>query len=137
MGSRRVPVVRAAGTRVGETHSTAAGSSRGRATLSQRPLCRVDVLTLIVEVDAAVAEWETPSTVLHALARHGWRPQDCATIDDMCRQLERWNITAVEVLGDGALAVGAAAAVPVLRAAVHLPPEQCCPSLKMQTTASL
>ena len=65
--------------------------------------CRIDVLTLLVDVDAAVASW-TPdakgTTVerLHALASRGWRPQDCELIDDYCAQIERWVLTAADLL---------------------------------------
>jgi hypothetical protein len=72
--------------------------------------CRIDVLTLVVEVDTAVAGW-TPDdkggTVerLHTLTGRGFRPQDCAVLDGYSGQLERWVLRAAELLGDRPTAV--------------------------------
>ncbi len=65
--------------------------------------CRGHVLALLIELDAAVAEWapdENGCTVdrLRALTEHGWRPQDCEAIDNYVGQLQRWTIAATELL---------------------------------------
>ena len=69
---------------------------------SARLPCRGDVLALLVEVDAAVGSWQPDGkgTVdrLHLLAGRGWRPQDCAVMDDYSARIERWVLTAAEVL---------------------------------------
>lgn len=65
--------------------------------------CRIDVLTLLLDVDATVAGWEpdtkggTPER-LRALVGRGRRPQDCELIDDYCARLERWVLTATDLL---------------------------------------
>jgi len=71
---------------------------------------RIDVLTLLVAIDTAVAEWEPGEkggTVdrLHALASRKFRPQDCRLLDDYSGRLEGWVISAAELLGDRALSV--------------------------------
>ena len=64
--------------------------------------CRIDVLTLLIDVDATVAGWEPDAKGtlerLRALASRGWRPQDCSTIDDYCGQIERWVLIATDLL---------------------------------------
>ncbi len=37
---------------------------------------------------------------LHQLTARGWRPQDCLAIDDYRAQLERWVLTAAELLAE-------------------------------------
>lgn len=84
------------------------GALRGRTVPTRRRVpdsrlpCRVDALTLLVEIDKAVASWESGKgdTVdrLHRLASRGFRPQDCALIDGYCDALERWALQAVELL---------------------------------------
>ena len=69
-----------------------------------RAPCRNTVLSLLVEIDGTVEVWaaarqEHPDR-LHQLPARGWRPQDCGLIDDYCEQLERWTVTATELLGD-------------------------------------
>ena len=67
-----------------------------------RPPCRFDVLALLVVIDAAVCVWEpdAKNTVerLHQLAGRGWRPQDCALIDTYSGEIERWTLSAGELL---------------------------------------
>jgi hypothetical protein len=75
---------------------------RGSGQLGSAP-CRIDVLTLLVEIDATVTAWEHgKSTVdrLHQLAGHRWRPQDCELIGRYCGELERWALSGVELLAD-------------------------------------
>lgn len=66
--------------------------------------CRVEVLDLLLDVDASVAAWMVggkgdTADRLHQLADYRWRPQDCELIDDMCDWLERWAVAA-DLLGD-------------------------------------
>lgn len=86
-----------------------ARTARSRAVAGSRLPCRVDVLTLLVEIDRVASEWEPDGkgTVerLRQLAAHGWRPQDCELIDGYCGQIERWGVAAAELLGDRAPAV--------------------------------
>jgi hypothetical protein len=67
-----------------------------------KPPCRFDVLALLVSIDAAVCTWEpdAKNTVerLHQLAGRGWRPQDCALIAGYCSEIERWTLSAAELL---------------------------------------
>lgn len=67
-----------------------------------RPPCNTAVLALLVDVDTTVGSWEPngKSTVdrLRLLAGRGWRPQDCALIDGYSDQLERWAVSAAELL---------------------------------------
>ena len=37
---------------------------------------------------------------LHLLAGRGWRPQDCALIGSYCDQLERWAVSAADLLAE-------------------------------------
>ena len=85
-------------------------TARSRAAMAgSRMPCRVDVLTLVVDIDTAVAAWEPGKggTVdrLHALTGRGFRPQDYQLLDGYCDQLERWAIAAAELLGDRQVAV--------------------------------
>jgi hypothetical protein len=67
-----------------------------------KPPCRFDVLALLVSIDAAVCSWEpdAKNTVerLHHLAGRGWRPQDCTLIDTYSGEIERWTLSAGELL---------------------------------------
>lgn len=66
--------------------------------------CRTDILTLIIDVDMTVAEWQPEGEGaidrLHRLEARAWRPEDLALIDSHQAQLQRWAVTAVELLGD-------------------------------------
>jgi hypothetical protein len=81
----------------------------GRRTGRRRPAhtsrlpCRVDVLALLVEIDTTVGSWEHGKTTverLHQLTARSWRPQDCALINGYGAQLERWAMTAAELLAE-------------------------------------
>lgn len=80
------------------------GVQRHSGAFGSRAPCRSNVLALLVEIDTGVAGWEPngKSTVdrLHQLAANGWRPQDCALIDDYSERIEAWTLSAVELLGD-------------------------------------
>ena len=56
-----------------------------RAVAGSRLPCRVDVLTLLVDIDATVGSWEPDAKGtlerLRQLAARGFRPQDCALLD--------------------------------------------------------
>jgi hypothetical protein len=85
-------------------------TSRSRASMSgSRVPCRVDVLTLVVDIDRAVSDWQPGKggTVdrLHALTGRGWRPQDYQLLDGYRGQIERWVLAAAELLGDRQVAV--------------------------------
>ena len=72
--------------------------------------CRVDVLTVLIDIDRAVAGWEPEGkgdTVerLHQMVGRGWRPQDCGLLDDYSAALEGWVLGAAELLGDRLTAV--------------------------------
>ncbi|HEX9176001.1 MAG TPA: hypothetical protein VF874_07870 [Mycobacterium sp.] len=58
----------------------------------------------MVAIDGTVGSWEPhgKGTVdrLHQLAGRGWRPQDCAVLDDYSGQLQRWTLTAAELLAE-------------------------------------
>lgn len=68
--------------------------------------CRTDILTLIIDVDMTVAEWQPDGEgALDRLVRlrdRSWRPDDIELIDSHHAQLQRWTVTAVELLGDKA-----------------------------------
>jgi hypothetical protein len=64
---------------------------------------RIEVLTLLVEVDATVARWtpaEKGGTVgrLHALVERSWRPQDASVLKSHCDDLRRWVIEGTKLL---------------------------------------
>jgi hypothetical protein len=86
-------------------------TARSRAAVAGSRLpCRIDALTLLVDIDQSVAAWEPDGkggTVerLRTLTARGFRPQDCGLIDDYCGQIERWVIGAAELLGDRQVAV--------------------------------
>ena len=64
---------------------------------------RTNVLALIIDIDMSVAEWQPEGDgALDRLARLRQRsraPQDCELLDGCHLQLERWAVTAVEMLG--------------------------------------
>ena len=64
--------------------------------------CRIDVLTLLVDVDGTVAGWEPDGKGtldrLRTLVGRGWRPQDCQLIENHCAQLEKWVLAATDLL---------------------------------------
>lgn len=65
--------------------------------------CRADVLGWLVEVDGTVAAWEHGKGTIDRLHQHaarGFRVQDCAMIDSHTELIERWVLTAVDVLAD-------------------------------------
>jgi hypothetical protein len=66
--------------------------------------CRLDALTWLIEVDRVVGSWEPDAKGtlerLHQLAGRGWRPQDCAIIDCYIGQLQRWCLSANELLAE-------------------------------------
>jgi len=76
----------------------------GRMVPSSRPPCHTRVLSLLVDIDQAAAEWEPdqPDTVarLRAAAERDRRPQDCSLLDAYTACVEGWTLEAVEVLGD-------------------------------------
>ncbi len=77
--------------------------SRHRAPGERAP-CRTDVLTLIIDVDMTVGEWDPDGD--GALDRFGrltarsWAPEDCKLLDGYTAQIVKWTTTAVELLGD-------------------------------------
>ena len=76
----------------------------GRRVPDSRLPCRSDVLALLVEVDAAVAEWDChgENTVerLRDLAGQRRRPMDCEQLDGYSARIEAWTLTGVELLGE-------------------------------------
>jgi hypothetical protein len=76
----------------------------GRRMPSSRPPCHTRVLSLLVDIDQAAAEWEPdePDTLarLRAAAERDRRPQDCSLLDGYTARVEGWTLEAVEVLGD-------------------------------------
>jgi hypothetical protein len=77
------------------------GSKTGRGGILQSAPCRIEILTLCVEIDTTVAGWEPGKTTLDRLHQHAarsFRPQDCALIDVHCGRIERWVLTAAELL---------------------------------------
>lgn len=95
-----------------------ARSAGQRAVAGSRPPLRIDVLNLLVAVDAAVAGW-TPGDKggtadrLRQLTSRGWRPQDTTSMDQISDSIERWVVSASELLGDRAVAVALRMACPV------------------------
>jgi hypothetical protein len=77
---------------------------RRRRAHAARPPCRVDVLALLIAIDATVGAWEPhgKGTVdrLRQLAARDWRPQDCRLLDDYSGRLEGWAASAVELLDE-------------------------------------
>lgn len=87
------------------TAVTARTAGRRRVMAGSRAPCRIDVLTLLVDIDGAVAGWapdDKGSTVerLHALTGRGFRPQDIDLLDGYCHAIEGWVLSATELLGD-------------------------------------
>jgi hypothetical protein len=77
------------------------GSKSGRTGALRSAPCRIEILTLCVEIDTTVAGWEPGKTTpdrLHQHAARSFRPQDCALIDQHCGQVERWVLAAAELL---------------------------------------
>jgi hypothetical protein len=74
----------------------------GRRVVGSRLPCRADVLTWLIDVDTTVARWEpdgkTTVERLRQLAARTFRPQDCGLIDGYRRLLERWALSAAELL---------------------------------------
>jgi hypothetical protein len=68
--------------------------------------CRTDILTLIIELDMTVAEWQPDGEGaldrLRRLRDRAWRPEDIELLESHHAQLQRWTVTAVELLGDTA-----------------------------------
>jgi len=66
--------------------------------------CRTDILTLVIDIDMTVAEWQPEGDGaldrLERLRQHSWAPADCELLDGYHLQLERWALAAVEFLGD-------------------------------------
>lgn len=66
--------------------------------------CRTDILTLIIDVDMTVAEWQPQGEGaidrLHRLRNRSWRPEDIELLDSHHQQLQGWAVTGVELLGD-------------------------------------
>jgi hypothetical protein len=64
--------------------------------------CRLDVLALLVEIDAAVRSWcpdgKGTTDRLHQLIGRGYRPQDVALITGYSDRLQGWAITTTELL---------------------------------------
>lgn len=72
--------------------------ARGRSTLAP---CRTDLLTVLLDVDATVRTWTADVVkggTVGRLAGRGWRPQDVATIERHCDDLQRWTIAATDLL---------------------------------------
>jgi hypothetical protein len=77
------------------------GSKTGRGGILRSAPCRIETLTLCVEIDTTVAGWEPGKTTLDRLHQHAarsFRPQDCALIDVHCGRIKRWVLTAAELL---------------------------------------
>lgn len=84
-------------------------ADRRRVVAGSRAPCRIDVLTLLVDVDTTVAGWEPDGKGtldrLHQLSARTYRPQDCGLIEDYCAQIERWVLAGAELIGDRQVAV--------------------------------
>lgn len=69
-----------------------------------RAPCNTAALTLIIEIDMTVAEWQPSGDGaldrLHRLRDVSFRPEDCELIDSHRRQIAKWILTGVELLGD-------------------------------------
>lgn len=83
---------------------TAKSAGAGRAVPSSCAPLRVDVLTLLAEVDRVTAGWgvaqtDTPGR-LRELAARRWTPEDADKLDAQADLLEKWAATAEELLGD-------------------------------------
>jgi hypothetical protein len=79
------------------------GSKTGRTGVLRSAPCRIEILTLCVEIDTTVAGWEPGKTTpdrLHQHAARSFRPQDCALIDAHCGRIERWVLSAAELLAE-------------------------------------
>jgi hypothetical protein len=77
------------------------GSKAGRGGLVRSAPCRIEILTLCVEIDTTVAGWEPGKTTPDRLRQHAarsFRPQDTALIDQHCGRIERWVLAAAELL---------------------------------------
>lgn len=75
--------------------------AKRRQAFGSRLPCHTGVLTLLIEVDTTVASWEHgEGTVdrLRVLVDRGWRPQDSGQIGRMCDELQRWTVSAAELL---------------------------------------
>jgi hypothetical protein len=74
------------------------------AVYTSKPPCRTDVLALLVAIDRTVGSWEPngKGTVdrLHQLAGRGWRPQDCALLENYCDEIGGWVLAAAEMLDE-------------------------------------
>ena len=83
---------------------TAKSSGAGRAVQSSCAPLRVDVLTWLAEVDRVTAGWgarqaDTPVR-LREMASRQWAPEDADRLDALAEMLEKWTVTATELLGD-------------------------------------
>jgi hypothetical protein len=76
---------------------------RGQGHQSRLP-CSASMLAWLVDVDATVVGWEphgkTTVERLRQLAARGWRPQDCDLIGGYCDRIERWAVSAVDLLAE-------------------------------------
>lgn len=84
-----------------------AGTARSAAA-SRAPL-RIDVLTLIAEIDRTTATWNhnhdfTPAA-LRELAAHNWTPQETQTAEDLADTIEKWTLTAEQILNEAPASV--------------------------------
>ncbi|MBX7433483.1 hypothetical protein JDV09_15385 [Mycobacterium sp. Y57] len=84
--------------------------SRSGSASKSRPPCNVAALDWLAEVDGVVAGWTrdgkgTTAARLRALVDYGWRPMDVEQIDGYSDRIERWVLTAVELLGDAPIIV--------------------------------
>ncbi len=80
-----------------------------RSVSKSRPPLRLDVLTLVAEVDRVTAGWgigqgATPER-LRELASRQWTPDDADKLDAQAALIEKWSETAAELLGDAAVQV--------------------------------
>ena len=75
-----------------------------RGVAGSRLPCRTDILTLVIDLDLTLAEWqprgEGAVDRLHRLRDRSFAPEDTELLEGYHRQLERWAVTAAELLGD-------------------------------------
>jgi hypothetical protein len=88
---------------------TAKSGGVGRSVPSSCAPLRIDVLTWMAEVDRVTAQWgvhqaDTPDR-LRELAARQWTPDDADKLDAQAALLERWTVTATELLGDAVVLV--------------------------------
>ncbi len=82
----------------GRTTGTGAAAAASRAPL------RIDVLTLITEIDTTTARWnhthQPAAEALRELATRTWTPDQTETVEDIADTIERWTTSAAQILND-------------------------------------